>query len=162
MEIDRIHSVIFSYMNENYTTAIEECDRILEKNGTSYLGRLFRGFAYLKKGLYQDAINDLNEAETLRPKNVEKKLEPEEEYEEGEDDDDDNDKPKTKKKKKKDDIPKKVDNGYEVYFHRGMARFYNENFKEAAADFHKALEFEGNTNEQKTNAEKWLNKAKLF
>lgn len=67
MEIDRIHSVIHSYMNDNLTSAIDECTQILEKNGSSFLGRIFRGFSYLKKGMYTDAVTDFDEAEKLQP-----------------------------------------------------------------------------------------------
>ncbi len=120
MEIDRIHSVIFSYMNENYNLAIEECDRVLEKNGTSYLGRIFRAFSLIKKGLYDDAISDLNEAEKIQA------------------------------------------NTYEIYFHRGMALFYNEKFKEALDQFNKAIEVPEISDDQRDNTQKWINKAKLF
>ena len=105
-------------MNDNFSSAIEECDRILEKNGSSFLGRVFRAFAYIKKGLFAEAINDLNEAEKLQP------------------------------------------NTFEVYFHRGIANFYSENFKEASEDFNKALEVDKISKEQKKTANKWITKLK--
>jgi len=70
-EIDRYHSVIFSYMTENYNAAIEECGRILEKNSNSYYGRFYRAVSFIKNGLYSEAINDLNEAEKLKPNTYE-------------------------------------------------------------------------------------------
>ncbi len=41
-------------MNENYNSAIEECNRVIEKNGTSYLGVLFRAFSYIRIGLFSN------------------------------------------------------------------------------------------------------------
>ena len=65
MEEDFLSVGLLNYIDNNYKTALENFNKVVNKNDENHEALLYRGICHLKLGNYENSINDLNKSEAL-------------------------------------------------------------------------------------------------
>ena len=63
---DFTQSGLIAIVNGDYDTAIDLLSKSISKDDKDYKSLLYRGIAYCNKGMYDNSINDFNNAENFR------------------------------------------------------------------------------------------------
>lgn len=63
---DFTQSGLIAIANGDYDTAIDLLSKSISKDDKDYKSLLYRGIAYCNKGMYDNSINDFNNAENFR------------------------------------------------------------------------------------------------